>query len=158
MNQADQEFMKEKPYRSIVGSLNYLACGTRPDIAFAVHNLSRHLENPRRTHWIALERVLNYLESNPEYSICYSKGQSTDNNLINAYSDADHGGGIMVIVTQYLHMSSSLITALSAGHAKLKKQLPYHPQRPSMLPLVTAQEMSCGSSPYSVNLEFPSGK
>jgi hypothetical protein len=92
MDKVDQDFMSEKPYRSIVGSLNYLACGTRPDIAFAVHNLSRHLENPRRTHWIALERVLNYLESNPEYSICYSKGQSTDNNFIHAYSDADHGG------------------------------------------------------------------
>ncbi|KAJ8575671.1 hypothetical protein ON010_g3540 [Phytophthora cinnamomi] len=44
--QAEEENtkMKLKPYRSLVISLMYLACGTRPDISVAVAKLSRFLE------------------------------------------------------------------------------------------------------------------
>lgn len=34
------------PYRSAVGALLYVACGTRFDIAFSISVLSRRLENP----------------------------------------------------------------------------------------------------------------
>ena len=37
---------REIPYRSVVGSLLYLAMGTRPDIAYAVSLVSRKLEDP----------------------------------------------------------------------------------------------------------------
>jgi hypothetical protein len=39
----DKAIMKSKPFRSLIGSLMYLACGTRPDIAVAVAKLSRFL-------------------------------------------------------------------------------------------------------------------
>ncbi|GMF28854.1 unnamed protein product [Phytophthora fragariaefolia] len=45
--------MRSKPYRSLVGSLMYLACGTRPDISVAVSKLSRFLENLGEKHWNA---------------------------------------------------------------------------------------------------------
>nr|CCA19307.1 putative polyprotein [Albugo laibachii Nc14] len=38
--------MKNRPHRSLVGSLLYISNGTRPDISFAVCQLSRHLEHP----------------------------------------------------------------------------------------------------------------
>ncbi|KAE8985602.1 hypothetical protein PR001_g22840 [Phytophthora rubi] len=49
----DRAKMKSKPYRSLVGSLMYLACGTRPGISVAVTKLSRFLENPGEKHWDA---------------------------------------------------------------------------------------------------------
>ncbi|KAE9259343.1 hypothetical protein PR003_g34829, partial [Phytophthora rubi] len=51
----DKAKMKSKPYRSLVGSLMYLSCGTRPDISVAVAKLSRFLENPGEKHWMLLE-------------------------------------------------------------------------------------------------------
>ncbi|GMF23837.1 unnamed protein product [Phytophthora fragariaefolia] len=47
----DKVKMKAKPYRSLVGSLMYLACGMRPDISVAVAKLSRFLENIGEKHW-----------------------------------------------------------------------------------------------------------
>jgi len=34
------------PYRAAVGSLMYLATGTRPDISYAVSTVSHKLDNP----------------------------------------------------------------------------------------------------------------
>ncbi|GMF54607.1 unnamed protein product [Phytophthora fragariaefolia] len=42
--------MRSKPYRSLIGNLMYLSCGTRPDILVAVAKLSRFLENPGEKH------------------------------------------------------------------------------------------------------------
>nr|CCA19616.1 putative polyprotein [Albugo laibachii Nc14] len=79
--------MKSRPYRSLVGSLLYVATGTRPDIAFAVCQLSRHLEQPSEQHWNAAIRVLRYLKSTATKGICYEA--KPGNIEISAYSDAD---------------------------------------------------------------------
>jgi len=34
------------PYRAVIGSLMYLATGTRPDISYAVSTVSQELNNP----------------------------------------------------------------------------------------------------------------
>lgn len=49
------------PYRQLIGSLLYLAIGTRADILFAVSALSQFLENPSELHWKAAKRVLRYI-------------------------------------------------------------------------------------------------
>lgn len=46
------------PYRSLVGSLMYLAVATRPDIAYPVGRLSSFLDCYRPEHWSAAVRVL----------------------------------------------------------------------------------------------------
>lgn len=49
------------PFREAVGSLMYLAVATIPDIAFAVSNVSRHLEKPQRIHVTAVKRIMKYI-------------------------------------------------------------------------------------------------
>uniref|UniRef100_A0AAV1UCY1 Reverse transcriptase Ty1/copia-type domain-containing protein n=1 Tax=Peronospora matthiolae TaxID=2874970 RepID=A0AAV1UCY1_9STRA len=40
------------PFREAVGALMYLTTATCPDIAYAVGNVSRFLEDPQQEHWI----------------------------------------------------------------------------------------------------------
>lgn len=79
------------PYREAVGSLMYLATGTRPDIAFAVNNASRHLENPMPCHWTAVKRIFKYIKGTIGLGITFK--QTTPINLL-VYSDADYGGDL----------------------------------------------------------------
>jgi hypothetical protein len=41
-------------YRSIVGKLNYLAQTTRPDIAYATHQIAKYSADPRQSHGEAI--------------------------------------------------------------------------------------------------------
>ena len=50
------------PYRSLIGCLNYLAMGTRPDIAYAVGRLAGFLDCYRVEHWEAAICVVRYLK------------------------------------------------------------------------------------------------
>ena len=61
--------MKNVPYRSAVGALNWAVVGTRPDIAYAVGAASRFLENPGPEHWSAVKRIFRYLKGNPFHII-----------------------------------------------------------------------------------------
>ncbi|POM72955.1 Integrase catalytic core protein [Phytophthora palmivora] len=80
----DKAKMKSKPYRSLVGSLMYLACGTRPDIAVAVAKLSRYLENPGQRHWDAGIKVVHYLLKTKDVAITYDGCMGAE---LTAYSD-----------------------------------------------------------------------
>jgi hypothetical protein len=79
--------MEGRPYRSLVGSLLYVATTTRPNIAFSVCQLSRHLEMPTQEHWKAAVRVLRYLKTTNNKGLHYS-GYANGLKLC-AYSDAD---------------------------------------------------------------------
>ena len=54
--------MSKTPYRELVGSLMYLAIGTRPDIVFTVNQLCRFLDCYGKVHWEAAKRVVRYLK------------------------------------------------------------------------------------------------
>jgi len=56
------DWITRTPYRSLVGTLNYLAVATRPDIAFAVGRLATVLDCYRPEHWNAAIRVVRYLK------------------------------------------------------------------------------------------------
>ncbi|KAE9235367.1 Retrovirus-related Pol polyprotein from transposon TNT 1-94 [Phytophthora fragariae] len=87
--QTEEAKMKSKPYRSLVGSLMYLACGTRPDISVAVAKLSRFLENPGEKHWDAGIKVVRYLLKTKDVGIVYDGLLGTQ---LEAYSNADWAG------------------------------------------------------------------
>jgi hypothetical protein len=55
-------WMDRTPYRSLVGTLNYLAVATRPDIAYAVGRLASVFDCYRPAHWDAAIRVVRYLK------------------------------------------------------------------------------------------------
>ncbi|GMF59147.1 unnamed protein product [Phytophthora fragariaefolia] len=85
----DKVKMKAKRYRSLVGSLMNLACGTRPNISVAVAKLSRFLENPGEKHWDAGIKVVRYLLKPKHVGIVYDRSLGTQ---LKAYSDADLAG------------------------------------------------------------------
>ena len=49
-------------YQQLIGKLMYFACGTRPDIAFAIGQLSKHNADPKKSHLKAAKRVVRYLK------------------------------------------------------------------------------------------------
>ena len=77
-----------KDYMCMVGSLLYAAMVTRPDIAFAVQALGRHMQNSTQEHYVAGKRILRYLQGTKDLGLKYgpTKGSGT---LIVGYADAD---------------------------------------------------------------------
>ncbi len=45
-------------YQRLIDKLIYLACGTRPDIAFVVSQFSRHNADPKKGHLQAAKKVV----------------------------------------------------------------------------------------------------
>ena len=84
----DEEFEDEQRYQRLVGRLIYLTI-TRPDISFAVGQVSQHMHKPKRKHWRASERILHYLKGSPVMGIWMKKNYSSQ---IMGYCDADWVG------------------------------------------------------------------
>lgn len=82
---------QDVPFRSLVGSLAYLADTSRPDIAKAVNVLSRKVCEPTVSDWIRAIHVLRYLKLTIDYGILYRFGRTAPNSL-SSYSDSDYGG------------------------------------------------------------------
>ena len=72
-------------YRQLVGSLVYLTV-TRPDISYAVHQVSEYLSAPRSTHYAAVLRILRYLKGTLFHGLFYSAQSPL---VLRAFSDAD---------------------------------------------------------------------
>ena len=76
------------PYRSVVGSLMYLAVCTRPDLSIAVSALSSYCQAPQPEHWEAEKRVLRYVQGTAGEGLGYSPGEDL---AVWGYSDASYG-------------------------------------------------------------------
>ncbi|MFS7965082.1 putative RNA-directed DNA polymerase [Helianthus anomalus] len=72
-------------YRSIVGALQYLTI-TRPDISYAVNQVSQVLHAPTITHYQEVKRILRYLKGTLAFGLHYSRPTHTS---LLGYSDAD---------------------------------------------------------------------
>ena len=82
---------KQFAYSALVGSLQYLAHGTRPDIAQAVGLLARYSSNPSVQHWDAAKCVLRYLAGTPDMGITYAP---EDADVLHGYCDADYAADL----------------------------------------------------------------
>ena len=69
----DYEDTEIKPYQHLIGKLMYLACGTRPDIAFIVGLLSRHNADPKKGHLRVAKRVVRYLKGTMQLGLVYGR-------------------------------------------------------------------------------------
>ena len=94
-------YMASIPYREAVSSLLWLANGTRPDIAYAVDQVARYMENPGPQHWEAVLRILWYLKGSQDKGIVFTwdvTGKDTSGYFsypkadANIFVDADHAG------------------------------------------------------------------
>jgi hypothetical protein len=77
----------EKPevYRSLVGALLYASTSTRVDIATAVAQLCKYMQEPRQSHDAALKHVLRYLSGSASLSLTYRRESSFE---VLGFSDA----------------------------------------------------------------------
>ncbi len=82
-------------YRSIVGSLMYVATCTRPDISFAVGELGRYTHQPNEAHLTVAKRVLRYLRGTGHARIKYKpqRGNDESSKLV-GYADADFASDV----------------------------------------------------------------
>jgi hypothetical protein len=92
---ADAKEMRDVPYSQAVGAVMYAMLGTRPDLAHSITSLSQFLQYPGRSHWVALKRVLRYLQGTLEFRLTYqgqSDGEGTEDPLtVYGYTDSDWG-------------------------------------------------------------------
>ncbi|EKG08999.1 Integrase catalytic core, partial [Macrophomina phaseolina MS6] len=75
-------------YQQRVGSINFAATQTRPDVAHAASRLSEHLSNPSPQHLVLSQRVLEYLAHTKDFAICYDGNAQDDLQLFVPSSDA----------------------------------------------------------------------
>ena len=75
------------PYRSLVGSLMYLAIGTHPDISFAVVCLCQFLDCYHCAHWNATICIVRYLKGT--WLLALTLGGDPDLELV-GFSDSSY--------------------------------------------------------------------
>ncbi|GJS04403.1 retrovirus-related pol polyprotein from transposon TNT 1-94 [Tanacetum coccineum] len=72
-------------YRSLVGALQYLTI-TRPDLSYAVNQVSQFLHAPTIAHFQSVKRILRYVKGTISFGLTFSRPHT---NTIIGYSDAD---------------------------------------------------------------------
>ena len=86
---SERQDMKNKPYRSILGSIMWGQLATRPDLSFSVSLLARFQADPGVEHWSALLHVVGYIKNTLDYGLTYSRDFDISPT---AFVDADYGG------------------------------------------------------------------
>jgi hypothetical protein len=83
------ESASDMPYREAIGSLIYLMVGTRPDIAYAMSQLSKFVESPTILQWNAVKRVMRYIKHTTNLGLCYRGDAGFE---LKGHCDSDWGG------------------------------------------------------------------
>lgn len=89
-NKDEREPNHSNSYTRLIGELQYIANGTRPDISYAVNKLAAYTGNPDLRHYSAAKRIRRYLAGTKGYRITYKKpSETTENdNIFLGYADA----------------------------------------------------------------------
>ncbi|CAB1112906.1 unnamed protein product [Ectocarpus sp. CCAP 1310/34] len=84
----EDEGAGDVPFREVVGSLMWIANQTRPDISNAVRAVARHSHEPKKSHWKAAQKILNYLLETAHLTLKFKPDNSVDASTL-VYVDAD---------------------------------------------------------------------
>ena len=76
-------------YRKAIGSLLWLASGTRPDLFYAVNKLSKYLDHPTEAHVKAVKDVMRYMRGTIARGLVFQLNPKSD---LVVYADVDNGG------------------------------------------------------------------
>lgn len=85
---ADTTERTNRPYFQVVGGLQYIATGTRPDICSAVSHASRR-SNPTKADWHHVQRILRYLQGTKDLWLVLGAHNPIQ---LTGFCDADYGG------------------------------------------------------------------
>jgi hypothetical protein len=110
------------PYASLIGSINYCAISTRPDIAYATNKCAQFTSKPSFAHWEAAKRIVHYLSSTKDYGIMYrqeGKGVEGYGHNLAGFMDADFAG-VSTSENRRQDGSSPLTALRSPGHRRSK--------------------------------------
>ena len=77
-------------YQQEMGCLIYV-CITRPDIQFAISQMSTYMHSPGAKHWQVIKRIFCYLSGTQQLGVFYPKGGSLLPDL-HAFLDSDWAG------------------------------------------------------------------
>ena len=101
----DTAHMKNIPYRAAVGSLMYLAVGTRPDIVFAVSTVAQFCQDPGPEHWEAVKHIYRYLLGTKKLALTFGEGKQG----LEGFTDTDGAS------QEHRHAISSYAYILDGG-------------------------------------------
>jgi len=94
INEEEEREADQKEYQEIVGSLNYAAIATRPDISFAIGVLGRFALDPAKQHMNMAIRVMRYLKKTSHLRL--QLGQRNEESQIGSsvvlYTNSDFAG------------------------------------------------------------------
>ena len=93
----EEDMILDVPYASLIGSINYCAISTRPDIAFAVNKCAQFTSWPNLIHWTAAKHILRYLIQTKDYGIQYGTNEHRVEgytHCLAGFTDADFAGDI----------------------------------------------------------------
>ena len=88
-HQDSEAFDESFHYRSIVGKLNYLEKGTRPDISYSAHQCARFVENPKVEHGKAIRQIVRYLIGTKDKGMIFKPDLTKG---LEVYVDSDFAG------------------------------------------------------------------
>ena len=81
-----------KRFMKAVGSIQYIAAVTRPDIAHSAHTLARHMVGSATKHWSSVQHVMRYLQSTMDVVLTFNG--SGNESVVDVYFDADFANGV----------------------------------------------------------------
>ena len=82
--------LRTTEYASLIALANYLACWTRPDIAFIVNKLCKFMSNPGDAHWQLLKHLLRYLNGTKRKGLLFDFAQPASVAGLHGYCDSSH--------------------------------------------------------------------
>jgi len=85
----DSKEVFQCPYREAIGCLNYISCVSRPDITYAINCLARYSNDPKKVHWRAVKRVMQYLKGTKDKKLLFGSDREL---VLTGHCDSDWGG------------------------------------------------------------------